>query len=94
MSKDQCNVEIDATDTICGEACVAKGLCARHYQQNQRKRLGKTKTIAAPGEAAEVKVTTGKDLKAWLKGQAKRSKVSLSEYARLLLEQARNSQEG
>lgn len=78
--------------TSCGEPCVGKGKCARHYQQARRGRLGKSKKISAPGEAAEVKVTTGKDLKAWLTKSAKRSKVSVSEFARLILEQARNSE--
>lgn len=78
----------------CGRAVVARELCARHYQQDTRGRLGKTKTIAAPGEAAEIKVTTGAALKTWLEKSAKRARVSVSAYARMLLDQARNGSEG
>jgi hypothetical protein len=85
---------VEALGQRCGEPVVAKEKCARHYQQAARGRLGKTKTIAAPGEAAEVKVTTGATLKAWLKLQAKRSKLSLSEFARVLIEEARAGREG
>ncbi len=67
MNKDQGCKVVEVSDPdgdeLCGQPVVAKEKCARHYQQAVRGRLGKTKTIAAPGEAAEVKVTTGAELK-------------------------------
>ena len=75
----------------CNHPALAKGLCSRHYQQDRRGRLGKARTYAKDGEAAEVKVATPRPLKARLIKQARRARLSLSEYCRSVLEQSLNA---
>lgn len=48
----------------CNRDCVGRGLCTRHYAQERRGRLGKTKAISPPGQGAEVTVRCPKSLKA------------------------------
>ncbi len=75
------------TSGPCGRPCVAKDHCSKHYQQARRGRLGKTKTISAPGEADEVKVTLGKASKSAAAKRARKAKVSLSEWCRKAIEE-------
>ena len=96
MSDQGCCVKVTATTFSvagavdawerCGAPCVAKNLCARHYQQDRRGRLGKTKEIAAPGEAGQqIKTTLSPEALKKLKAKAKAEKVSVSEIARALI---------
>lgn len=62
----------------CGTACASKGLCAKHYAQSRRKRLGKTRPKARDGEGAVVKVFIGKSLKEKIEKLAKKEKKSVS----------------
>lgn len=81
------------TNALCGRAAAAKGFCSRHYQQDRRGVLNKTKTYAPDGESAEVKVATPRALKAKLVKAARRAGVSLSEYCRMILAQSMNAAE-
>lgn len=66
----------------CDGAVVAKKLCARHYKQQRRKRLGKTKTIAPPGKGAAVTFRIHADTLGAVENLAKLKKITLSELVR------------
>lgn len=87
------NVDVCSAEG-CFNGALAKGYCSRHYQQDRRGRLNKTKTYAPDGQAAEVKVSLARPLKASLIKAARRSKLSLSEYCRTVLAQAINAHQG
>lgn len=76
-------VEPDGTE--CGGKCASKGLCAKHYAQKVRGRLGKTRPRAEAGEAGEVKAYVGADLKARLERRAAKEKISVSQLCAGLL---------
>lgn len=65
------------TEAKCAEEAVAKDLCARHYNQDRRGKLGKTREIAAKGEGMHSNVTIRCDrkLKQTIKRIAKEEKV-------------------
>lgn len=63
----------------CKGEVVAKGKCAKHYLQQRRGRLGKTRPMSPEGEGAEVSFRCHVDLKKAVKRQAKLEKREPSE---------------
>lgn len=66
------------TRSWCGADAVARGLCSKHYQQHVRGKLGTTRSPAAKGQGAEIKVSVTKQVKSKLTRQARKEKISLS----------------
>jgi hypothetical protein len=73
MLTKNCHAIDPETKEICGKPVTAVGLCAKHYTQLQRGRLGAVvQKQSPPGEAAEVTVRCGKDLKFAIVAEAAR----------------------
>lgn len=71
----------------CGSPVIAHGLCTRHYMQQRRGRLGKTRRISVPGTSTTINVAIDRDAKAALFLVARLSKISGSEWVRRLIEE-------
>lgn len=63
----------------CGAAVLAKGLCARHYQQRRRGRLGK---VQEPEESERLDVRVPVSMRAEIERAAARAGVDLSTWTR------------
>ena len=70
----------------CNEGARAKGMCSRHYMQDRRGRLGKSRSISKPGEGATVNFTLSRDGKAAVFLEARKAKKSASEFVREIVE--------
>jgi hypothetical protein len=74
----KCKVHEKVKDEAkCPEDAVAHDLCARHYNQERRGKLGKTREIAAKGKGmhANITIRCDKAIKAAVKRLAKEEKV-------------------
>lgn len=70
----------------CPESAIARGLCTRHYMQDRRGRLGKSRRKSADGTSTAINVSIDRDVKAALFLVSRTFNVSASEFARRLIE--------
>lgn len=70
------------TTGTCGEFAVARGLCAKHYQQERRGMLGEAPKRAANGEGDQITFRCSTPEKIAATNAAAKAKMELSEYVR------------
>lgn len=72
----------------CTKEAIACGLCATHYQQERRGRLGKSQPIVAPGEHAEIVISLSKAERKEIYAKAKRAGLTGPRYVLSLVRQS------
>jgi delta 1-pyrroline-5-carboxylate dehydrogenase len=72
----------------CALSSVGQSLCATHYQQDRRGRLGKSQPIVAPGEHAEIVISLSKAERKEIYARAKKAGLTGPRYALSLIRQS------